>query len=304
MFSQGYRPGTLAARGFAPEALAALRPGIVHVELSAWSVAGPWARRRGFDTIVQCASGLAMIQGGAQPRLLPVSAIDYVTGYLMAFGAMIALKRRAREGGSWRVRLSLARTGQWIADRGLLDARAIADVPKELPADEIARFTMETRIAARQHSPHHAGRADARDAAALVAPAGARSATMRRNGSRAKDGARGRPIAAPDARATCDGDPQDGVVERHEQLVTQRRGRTRRMDEDGVMGEQIECQGDGSREADRRRVPRHRQTDDAKAIGHYRPEKESRREAIIAQRDMLIADAAPTPSRIGTSATT
>ena len=145
VFSQGYRPGTLAARGFAPEQIAALRPGAVFVELSAWSVAGPWAKRRGFDTIVQCASGMALIQGGGkEPRLLPVSAIDYVTGYLMAYGAMIALGRRAREGGSWRVRCSLARTGQWIAERGLLDAHDIADVPKELPEDEIARFSMET----------------------------------------------------------------------------------------------------------------------------------------------------------------
>jgi len=144
VFAQGYRPGSLAARGFAPEQVAALRPGVVCVELSAWGAAGPWARRRGFDTIVQCASGMAMIQGGAQPRLLPVSAIDYVTGYLMAFGAMIALRRRAREGGSWRVRVSLARTGQWIGDRGLLDAADIADVPKELPDEEIARLTMET----------------------------------------------------------------------------------------------------------------------------------------------------------------
>ena len=79
-----------------------------------------------------------------EPRLLPVSAIDYVTGYLMAYGAMIALRRRAREGGGWRVRCSLARTGQWIAERGLLAAAAIADVPKELPEDEIARFSKET----------------------------------------------------------------------------------------------------------------------------------------------------------------
>src|SRR5262249_14112630 len=102
VFSQSYRPGTLAARGFGAEELAALRPGIVAVELSAWGGAGPWAARRGFDTIVQCASGMAMIEGGDKPRLLPVSAIDYVSGYLMAMGAMVALLRRAREGGSWR----------------------------------------------------------------------------------------------------------------------------------------------------------------------------------------------------------
>ena len=62
---------------------------------------------------------------------MPVSAIDYVSGYLMAFGALV-------------VRVSLARTGKWIVDRGLLDADLIADVPKELPEDEIARLTMHT----------------------------------------------------------------------------------------------------------------------------------------------------------------
>jgi hypothetical protein len=88
---------------------------------------------------------MAAIQGGGQaPRTMPVSAIDYVSGYLMAFGAMVALERRAREGGSWRVRVSLARTGKWIVDRGLLDADLIADVSKELPEDEIARLTMYT----------------------------------------------------------------------------------------------------------------------------------------------------------------
>ena len=145
VFSQSYRPGTLPARGLSGEVLAALRPGIVCVDLSAWGRVGPWAKRRGFDTVVQCASGMALIQGGGDaPRIMPVSAIDYVSGYLMAFGAMVALARRAREGGSWRVSVSLAATGKWIVDRGLLDAAAIAGVPNELPEDEIARITMET----------------------------------------------------------------------------------------------------------------------------------------------------------------
>ena len=145
VFSQSYRPGALAGCGLSVEALAMLRPGIVYVDLSAWGRAGPWAQRRGFDTVVQCASGMATIQGGAEtPRIMPVSAIDYVSGYLMAFGAMVALARRAHEGGSWRVRVSLARTGKWIVDGGLLDVAAIAGVPNELPEEEIARLTMET----------------------------------------------------------------------------------------------------------------------------------------------------------------
>jgi crotonobetainyl-CoA:carnitine CoA-transferase CaiB-like acyl-CoA transferase len=146
VFSQSYRPGALAARGLSPEVLAQLRPGIICVELSAWGRAGPWAARRGFDTVAQCVSGMALIQGGGEaPRIMPVSAIDYVSGYLMALGAIVALARRAREGGSWHVRVSLARTGKWLVDRGLLDSSAITGVPPELPEEEIARITMETR---------------------------------------------------------------------------------------------------------------------------------------------------------------
>ena len=144
VFSQSYRPGALAARGFSPEALARLRPGIVCVTLSAWGTSGPWHERRGFDSIVQCVSGMAHASGtAAKPSLLPVSAIDYVSGYLMALGAMAALARRAREGGSWLVRVSLARTGQWILDRGLVPPQALAGVPGDLPEEEIARLCTE-----------------------------------------------------------------------------------------------------------------------------------------------------------------
>lgn len=138
VFSQSYRPGTLAARGFSPEALAALRPGIVCVSLSAWDTAGPWRARRGFDSIVQSVSGMAELSAkDGRPQYLPVSAIDYVSGYLMAFGATVALERRAREGGSWLVRVALARVGQWIVDRGLLPQDAVEEVPPELPQEEL-----------------------------------------------------------------------------------------------------------------------------------------------------------------------
>lgn len=145
VFSQSYRPGALAGRGFAPEDLAKLRPGIVCVSLSAWGGTGPWRDRRGFDTIVQTVSGMALASGdGAKPKYLPVSAIDYVSGYLMALGTMAALARRAAQGGSWLVRVSLARTGRWIADQGQIDAAALRGVAEELAEEEIARLTMET----------------------------------------------------------------------------------------------------------------------------------------------------------------
>ena len=144
IFSQSYRPGALAARGFSPEALAKLRPGIVCVSLSAWGGSGPWRQRRGFDTIVQCASGMAqrMAKDG-KPRYLPVSAIDYTTGYLMAFGAAVALARRAVEGGSWLVSVSLARVGKFIVDQGLVPESAWRGAPEDLPDAELARLTGE-----------------------------------------------------------------------------------------------------------------------------------------------------------------
>lgn len=145
VFSQSYRPGALAGRGFSAEQAAALRPGIVCVSLSAWGDTGPWSRRRGFDSIVQTVSGMAVASGdGAKPRLLPVSAIDYVAGNLMALGAMLALARRAREGGSWLVRVALARTGLWIVERGTLSAEALAGVPAELPKEELLSLYTET----------------------------------------------------------------------------------------------------------------------------------------------------------------
>ncbi|HSC96033.1 MAG TPA: CoA transferase [Burkholderiales bacterium] len=147
VFSQGYRPGTLANRGFSAEALAQLRPGIVVVSLCAFGHVGPWAPRRGFDTVVQSVSGIADRQGkvfpGAEPgpQFYPISAIDYLTGYLMAFGAMVALARRAREGGSWLVRISLAQTGRWLVSRGEVPEAQLKDVPKDFTAAEIERWS-------------------------------------------------------------------------------------------------------------------------------------------------------------------
>ena len=121
VFVQGYRPGGLAALGFGPEALARRRPGIVAVSLSAYGTQGPWAGRRGFDSLLQTAMGFNQAEGDAagdgQPRAMPIQILDEATGYLMAFAAAATLWRQQREGGSWHVQLSLAQTALWL--RGL-----------------------------------------------------------------------------------------------------------------------------------------------------------------------------------------
>jgi crotonobetainyl-CoA:carnitine CoA-transferase CaiB-like acyl-CoA transferase len=144
VFVQGYRPGTIAARGFSPEALAEMRPGIVVVSLSAYGHEGPWAARRGFDSLVQNASGInvaeAVAQGVAAPKELPAQALDHASGYLMAFGAMMALARKAREGGSWHVRVSLAQTGHWLTALGRVESGFGCPEPT---ADEIKALVAE-----------------------------------------------------------------------------------------------------------------------------------------------------------------
>ncbi len=115
---QSYRPGALDALGLGAEALAARRPGLIHASLSAYGFTGPWAGRRGFDSLVQTATGLnveeARAAGGDQPWPLPAQALDHGGGTLLALGIMAALLRRMEEGGSWRVRVSLARTARWL----------------------------------------------------------------------------------------------------------------------------------------------------------------------------------------------
>jgi len=122
IFSQGYRPSALAALGFAPEDLARINPGIISVSLSAYGHAGPWAERRGFDSLVQTSTGFNHAEGQAAgvegPKELPAQMLDHASGYLMAFGAMMAKARQSREGGSWHVRVSLAQTGRWLWNLG------------------------------------------------------------------------------------------------------------------------------------------------------------------------------------------
>jgi crotonobetainyl-CoA:carnitine CoA-transferase CaiB-like acyl-CoA transferase len=124
IISQGYRPQAIANLGFSPEQAARIRPGIVYVSLSAYGPVGPWADRRGFDSLVQTATGInhaeAEAAGITGPKELPAQALDHASGYLMAFGAMMARARQAREGGSWHVQVSLAQTGKWLTGLGRL----------------------------------------------------------------------------------------------------------------------------------------------------------------------------------------
>ncbi|MYW66629.1 CoA transferase [Streptomyces sp. SID8379] len=114
----GYRPGALDRFGLAPEALVARRPGLVVASLSAWGAYGPWGGRRGFDSLVQVATGIAAVEGdpggSGSPGVLPAQALDHGTGYLIAAAVLRSLTEQATEGGSRVLRLALAQTAHWL----------------------------------------------------------------------------------------------------------------------------------------------------------------------------------------------
>ena len=133
VFIQGYRPQGLAVLGFGPRDVAACRPGIVYASLSAYGASGPWATRRGFDSLVQTAMGFNDAEGkayrgecdecgdqdaGSKPKPLPMQILDHATGYLLACGISVALVRQQQEGGSWHVKVSLAQTAHWLRSLG------------------------------------------------------------------------------------------------------------------------------------------------------------------------------------------
>jgi crotonobetainyl-CoA:carnitine CoA-transferase CaiB-like acyl-CoA transferase len=116
----GYRPGALDRFGLSARELAERRPGVVVAQLSAWGAYGPWAGRRGFDSLVQAATGVAAIEGATaggsveRPGALPAQALDHGTGYLLAAAVLRALTERTEQGYGRCLRLSLARTARWL----------------------------------------------------------------------------------------------------------------------------------------------------------------------------------------------
>ncbi len=125
----GYRPSALAAYGLDAATLIEKHPGLVVAQLSAWGTEGPWGQRRGFDSLVQAASGIAVVEskdGGATPGALPVQALDHSAGHFLAAAIATALRRQRAQGGSFAIDISLARIALVLlaagpADQGPVD---------------------------------------------------------------------------------------------------------------------------------------------------------------------------------------
>ncbi|MEP5762751.1 MAG: CoA transferase [Litoreibacter sp.] len=133
----GYRPGALNNLGYTSEQLRTLSPGLIDVSLNAYGHSGPWAERRGFDSLVQMSCGIAaegMLRANSDyPTPLPVQALDHATGYLMAAAVLRALRIRNRDGRSVSAKLSLARTAALLISAGVSETKQ--QIPAETPSD-------------------------------------------------------------------------------------------------------------------------------------------------------------------------
>jgi len=123
----GYRPGALDRLGLSAEELQERHPGLIVAQLSAWGFDGPWAGRRGFDSLVQAASGIALLEGSPEgrPGALPGQFLDHGTGYLMAAAVLRALTARHLNGHGRHLRLALATTASWLLG---LPVRSVPEV--------------------------------------------------------------------------------------------------------------------------------------------------------------------------------
>ncbi|MFF7710794.1 CoA transferase [Pseudomonas sp. NPDC007930] len=146
VFIDGYRPHRLQAHGFGAEHLLARKPGLVHVTVNCYGSGGPFADRAGWDQVAQAVTGICHTQGqlsgSDQPRLTPVFMCDFLTGFLATFGAMLALARRAKEGGSYRVQVSLCQSAMFLQRQGLVEG--FSGLPGRLTAEEFERLAVRS----------------------------------------------------------------------------------------------------------------------------------------------------------------
>lgn len=146
VFVHGYRPGALDGLGLGEAERRMIAPALIDVCLDAYGWTGPWAGRRGFDSLVQMSCGIAhagMAWAGRDvPTPLPVQALDHATGYLIAASVLRALTIAAEGKGVRSARLSLARTAALLMkypqeQKGTLSTTAEAQdlgvVPEQTP---------------------------------------------------------------------------------------------------------------------------------------------------------------------------
>lgn len=151
VFVENYRTSVMRHFGFTPSELAEKNPGIIYVSVKCYGYGGPWGERAGFDTQGTAASGLTVVEGTPEMPKMPCTTMinDYVTGYFGAVGALAALIKRAKEGGSYHVKVNLTSNAMWCCSLGTLNRNELdfSDTAHHLlPPDIMTRQTALGKI--------------------------------------------------------------------------------------------------------------------------------------------------------------
>ncbi|GAB3143931.1 CoA transferase [Amycolatopsis stemonae] len=151
VFYANRRPGFVSGLGLSPQRAAEIRPGIIHTTVSLHGERGPWATRVGFDQTAGCVAGMMTLEGSPDQPVLPHIGVvnDYLVPWLATAGICAALMRRATEGGSYRVHISLTRIALWIISLGVFDkdyARSVAGTGGRHAYLDPETFTAETPL--------------------------------------------------------------------------------------------------------------------------------------------------------------
>ncbi|MEW2501079.1 MULTISPECIES: CoA transferase [unclassified Amycolatopsis] len=151
VFYANRRPGLVAGLGLSAQRAAELRPGIIHTTVSLHGERGPWAQRVGFDQTAGCVAGMMTLEGSPDQPVLPHIGVvnDYLVPWLATTGICAALMRRATEGGSYRIHISLTRIALWIISLGVFDkeySRTVAGTGELHAYVDPETFTAETPL--------------------------------------------------------------------------------------------------------------------------------------------------------------
>jgi crotonobetainyl-CoA:carnitine CoA-transferase CaiB-like acyl-CoA transferase len=152
VFTQGFRPGSIAGKGLSSEELVARYKdrNIICANMSAYGSDGPWSNKRGFDSIVQTCSGMNVSEAqhygaGEAARPTCCQALDHAGGYFLAAGILAALYKQAIEGGSWEVNVSLAGTMKYLRSLGQYEGRSGFETNDYTCIEDVPFQYLETR---------------------------------------------------------------------------------------------------------------------------------------------------------------
>lgn len=149
IFVENLRPQLAAREGYAAEVLAEVRPGIIYARIKLNTVTGPWANWVGFDLSAGAFTGVYTAEGSTEQPRLPGGVnvvVDFLCGMIVVAGVQAALIRRAKEGGSYRVTVTLAQATTFEMSLGLNSKAQLLIIDELGPEHQIQRPNLVTSL--------------------------------------------------------------------------------------------------------------------------------------------------------------